>query len=242
MRIYILRHGETEWNKVRRLQGVTDIPLDDKGIHLASLAGEAMGREGIRFSACVSSPLVRARKTAELVLEGTGQRYIHADKEMDAGTGVCPAGTGTTGGSRDDAIPFTLDERIREVNLGPLEGTVRFRETEDGTPSMADCFFDRPADYRAPEGAESYQHIIARTGDFLKDMAAKYKDLEGRDYNLLVSTHGCASRAMLMNIAPVDLADYWRGRIPPNCAVSIAELEGGTWKLVLLDHQYAALD
>ena len=89
---------------------------------------------------------------------------------------------------------------------------------------------------------DSQETLVVPLNKMAKAIVEKYKDLEGRDYNLLVSTHGCASRAMLMNIAPVDLADYWRGRIPPNCAVSIAELEGGTWKLVLLDHQYAALD
>lgn len=218
MRIYILRHGETDWNKLKRLQGVTDIPLNEKGLRLASLTGQAMGREGIRFQACISSPLIRAKKTAELALEGIGQKY--------------------TG---QDAIPFALDPRIQEVNLGPLEGTSRFSKGENGEPGIAEIFFEHPAEYRAPEGAESYQDVIGRTGEFLCDMAEKYRDLEGKDFNLLVSTHGCASRAMLMNIEPVALKDYWRGKIPPNCAVSAAELREGKWKLILQDHQYAVL-
>lgn len=48
MRIYILRHGETEWNKLKRLQGSTDIPLDERGKELAKKTGEAIADAGIR--------------------------------------------------------------------------------------------------------------------------------------------------------------------------------------------------
>ena len=42
MRLYIIRHGETQWNKVKRLQGQTDIPLAEEGIRLAKETGEGM--------------------------------------------------------------------------------------------------------------------------------------------------------------------------------------------------------
>ncbi len=224
MRIYILRHGETEWNKVKRLQGVTDIPLDEHGLRLASLVGEEMKKEGIVFLACVSSPLQRAKKTAELVLAETNRPG---------------AGKGDGAGG----ISFTTDIRIREVNLGPFEGRC-LRDDPRFEPAgpEAQVFFRSPAEYKAPEGAESYETIIGRTGDFLKETAERYADFEGKDFNLLVSTHGCASRALLMNIDPVPLSDYWRDRVPPNCAVSIAELKDGRWVLTEKDHLYASLD
>ena len=42
MDIYLIRHGETDYNKVRRLQGVTDIPLNARGIELAQKTAERL--------------------------------------------------------------------------------------------------------------------------------------------------------------------------------------------------------
>ena len=68
MKLYIVRHGETEWNKARRIQGQVDIPLNEFGRRLARKT--AKGLSDITFDLCYSSPLSRARETAALLLEG----------------------------------------------------------------------------------------------------------------------------------------------------------------------------
>lgn len=65
MDIYLIRHGETDWNKVKRLQGVTDIPLNAYGIELAEKTAE--GLKDVPFDVIYTSPLIRARKTAEII-------------------------------------------------------------------------------------------------------------------------------------------------------------------------------
>ena len=67
MQVYFMRHGDTDWNSVKRLQGRTDIPLNEKGIALARRTAEAVHRSGIHFDYVYTSPLQRARKTAELM-------------------------------------------------------------------------------------------------------------------------------------------------------------------------------
>lgn len=62
MELYIVRHGETEWNKDKLLQGSTDIPLSDSGRRLAQLSGEALANTP--FDRIYSSPLHRAYETA----------------------------------------------------------------------------------------------------------------------------------------------------------------------------------
>ncbi len=66
MRLYIIRHGETDWNVKGRLQGQTDTPLNEKGIRLAEITAEGM--KEISFDLAITSPLERARQTAEIVL------------------------------------------------------------------------------------------------------------------------------------------------------------------------------
>jgi broad specificity phosphatase PhoE len=65
---YFLRHGETEWNIKRKWQGITDIPLNEKGVAQAEAVQPHVSSLGIK--AVYSSPLQRARVTAELATQG----------------------------------------------------------------------------------------------------------------------------------------------------------------------------
>lgn len=71
MKIYIIRHGETEWNTLRKLQGRSDTELNEVGIQLAEITAKAL--EHIPFDIAYTSPLKRAYKTAEIIV---GNRNI----------------------------------------------------------------------------------------------------------------------------------------------------------------------
>ncbi len=62
-----LRHGESVGNAEDRFQGQCDFPLTDKGKAQAQALAERWQAEGARYDACISSPLLRARQTAEIV-------------------------------------------------------------------------------------------------------------------------------------------------------------------------------
>jgi len=63
--VYLVRHGETEWNIEHRIQGHKDSPLTEKGRQQASMLGSNL--ENVHFDAVFSSDLGRARETAELI-------------------------------------------------------------------------------------------------------------------------------------------------------------------------------
>lgn len=65
MELYLIRHGETEWNKQNRLQGNIDVPLSAEGIRMAECAAERLS--GLHFDKIFSSPLSRAFTTAEII-------------------------------------------------------------------------------------------------------------------------------------------------------------------------------
>lgn len=63
MRFFVIRHGETAWNVAGRFQGQQDTELNEKGLAQAELLGERLA--GHRFEAVLTSPLARAKVTAE---------------------------------------------------------------------------------------------------------------------------------------------------------------------------------
>jgi len=79
MLIYLMRHGETDWNKERRLQGQSDIPLNEFGRELAEKTGEALAEMAFDMAFC--SPLKRAEETARIVL-GKRKTPLYVDERL----------------------------------------------------------------------------------------------------------------------------------------------------------------
>ena len=86
MRLYLIRHGETDWNKVKKLQGKSDIPLNAFGEHLAEETGEALST--VPFDVAYTSPLKRARRTAELVLGDRNVPILDEKRIEEMGFGI----------------------------------------------------------------------------------------------------------------------------------------------------------
>ena len=81
-----IRHGVTDWNRQGRFQGLTDIPLNDEGIAQAQAAVRRL--RDIRLDYVVSSPLIRAVKTAEIIAAASGKPVA-----IDAGLIECDFGS-----------------------------------------------------------------------------------------------------------------------------------------------------
>jgi len=65
--LYLVRHGETDWNRQRRIQGLTDIPLNDTGREQAARTGRLLARR--EWDLVVASPLSRAFETASIIAD-----------------------------------------------------------------------------------------------------------------------------------------------------------------------------
>lgn len=84
--LYIMRHGKTDWNELHKLQGRTDIPLNEEGRTMARQAREKY--KDVSFDICYCSPLIRARETAEIVLQGRNIPILYDDRLMEMNFGV----------------------------------------------------------------------------------------------------------------------------------------------------------
>ena len=88
MLIYLVRHGETNMNQARILQGSYDEPLNKEGIELARITGKAI--KDIHFDEAFSSPLSRSVDTIKIILKESG----------------------------NTSTPIYTDSRLQEVNVG----------------------------------------------------------------------------------------------------------------------------
>ncbi|KPL80832.1 phosphoglyceromutase [Ornatilinea apprima] len=76
IKLVLLRHGESDWNKQNRFTGWTDVDLSEKGIEEAKRAGELLKKEGFTFDIAYTSVLKRAIRTLWLTLDGMDLMWI----------------------------------------------------------------------------------------------------------------------------------------------------------------------
>ena len=145
MLIYIIRHGETDANLEGRLQGWNNNPLNESGIRLAKIVGQNM--KDIKFDKCISSPLIRAKDTARLLLEESG-----------------------------NDIPIETDERIKEISMGEWEDRDFVSLKEEVGEEGLKPFFEDPFDFPGCPGGETIKTVCERTQEFLKELIKKDDD------------------------------------------------------------------
>jgi len=122
-RIIAIRHGETAWNVDTRLQGHTDIPLNDTGRWQAQRLADAVAHEGL--TAVYASDLGRAHETAEAVARAAGLPVVNHAGLRERGFGVFE---GLTFAEIEHRWPgHALRWRRRDPEFGP-EGGETLRE------------------------------------------------------------------------------------------------------------------
>jgi len=148
-RIYLVRHGQTDWNAIGRITTRTDRPLTARGEVAARDLGRYLAADlRVRFDAAYASPLSRAVRTAELII-GSMSQYAPVDPSHAA------------------PVPELITEpRAVEVDAGPFEGWTEAMIAEDAGAQS----------WRAGEaiaGAEHDSDGALRAMAVLEDLAAQ---------------------------------------------------------------------
>lgn len=138
--VYYIRHGQTEWNVMGRLQGLHDVPLTAHGraqsIHCGGILRDLLARDGRNPADFnyVSSPLGRALETMMLVRPTLGL----------------------------SAEGYEVDQRLAEISFGEWEGFTIAQLHERDPQRIAQREHDKWN--FVPPGGESYKHVSERMG------------------------------------------------------------------------------
>ncbi len=137
--LYFIRHGQTDWNFERRIQGQIDIDLNDTGREQAAQNALSLHevRPDIADLAFVASPLSRCCETMEIIRACIGL-------------------------PRDG---YTTDDRLKEIHFGAWQGQ-HWSDVEKTDPEGAAAHAADPYAWR-PEGGESYADLMVRIGQWL---------------------------------------------------------------------------
>ncbi len=140
---YLVRHGETQWNAERRVQGQTDVPMREQGRE--QIARTAARLADVPFHAVYASDLVRARETAEIIIaaSATGPHELRLDsalREIAFGEFEGMTWPEIVNVGRSDEI-----EGSRDLDYRPLDGE-SYRELMDRSGVFADSLQRNHAD------------------------------------------------------------------------------------------------
>lgn len=205
MKLVLLRHGESVWNKENRFTGWTDVDLSEKGVKEAENAGKLLKDKGYTFDVSFTSILKRANKTLEIVL-----------KEMNLN------------------IPVYYSYRLNERHYGALQGLnkdeMRKKFGDEQVHIWRRSYDVRPPelskdDERYPGNDPKYKDLTPEElplTECLKDTLERVlpyynneikKHLENKE-NVLVVAHGNSLRSIIKYLENVSDEDIMNVEIP----------------------------
>lgn len=205
MKLVLLRHGESVWNKENRFTGWTDVDLSEKGVKEAENAGKLLKDKGYTFDVSFTSILKRANRTLEIVL-----------KEMNLN------------------IPVYYSYRLNERHYGALQGLnkdeIRKKFGDEQVHIWRRSYDVRPPelskdDERYPGNDPKYKDLTPEElplTECLKDTLERVlpyynneikKHLEKKE-NVLVVAHGNSLRSIIKYLENVSDEDIMNVEIP----------------------------
>ena len=172
--LILVRHGESEWNKLNLFTGWKDPGLTEKGIAEAKAGGRRLKEEGITFDIAFTSALKRAQHTLDIILEEIGQVGLHtirdqALNERDYGE--------LSGLDKDDARKRWGESQVhvwrRSYDVPPPGG-----ESLKDTAARVLPYYEREI---WPALASGKNVIVAAHGNSLRALIMKLENLTGEE-------------------------------------------------------------
>jgi len=203
MKIVLIRHGESEWNKKNLFTGWTDVDLTTHGVKEALDAGERLLKDGYHFDIAFTSCLKRASRTLDLVLQKMGNKEIE----------------------------INVDWRLNERHYGNLQGLNK-KETAEKFGEDQVLLWRRSYSVRPPaiepenefnqKNNPIYKDIIVPKSESLEDVVERVRLFWGekiipeleKDKSIIISASGNSLRALVKYLDKISEDDIVNLNIP----------------------------
>ncbi len=195
-RIYLVRHGRTDWNKQEIFRGRMDVPLDDVGRQQAGLVREFLletcAARGERLMKVISSPLGRAREMAEIIHSGV------------------------------EGAALEVDESFSDIDVGNWGG-LYVTQVERDFPREYRVWLERPDVMRFPSG-ESLEDVRERAWAKLLDIvgdSASTGNATGSG-DICIVSHRVVLKVLLLTAIGAPLRSFWKLKVDTG-SISVLE-------------------
>ena len=170
--ILLIRHGQSEWNKLNLFTGFKNVELTKQGVHEAKKASENFKELGVKFDLVYTSLLSRAQKTAKIILEGLDQFEDLTNNHK-----------------------IIEDSALNERDYGDLTGLDK-KETADKYGEEQVYKWRRGYSDRPPAG-ESLEDVVLRVRNYFElEILPQIHSISNN--NILIAAHGNSLRALLL--------------------------------------------
>jgi 2,3-bisphosphoglycerate-dependent phosphoglycerate mutase len=223
LRLVLLRHGESDWNRENRFTGWTDVDLSQKGIEEARTAGKLLKSGGYSFDVAFTSVLKRAIRTLWIALDELDLMWIAQQKSWQLN-------------ERHYGALQGLNKAEMAAKFGEEQVLVWRRSYDIRPPAL------EPSDPRHDAGNPRYAGIEVPRTECLKDTVARvvpyWEDtiapkLRARD-RVLIAAHGNSLRALVKHLDAISDKDIVGLNIPTGVPL-VYELDD---KLKPIRHYY----
>ena len=189
MRLVLLRHGESVWNKENLFTGWTDVDLSDKGREEARAAGRLMREEGLDFDVCYTSFLKRAIHTLNLALEEMDREWLPVVKAWQLNERHYGALQGL---NKADTAAKYGEEQVKVWRRSYATPPPELSPEDERNPANQEMFRTVPKECLPL--TESLKETVARAVPYF-DEEIKSRMLAGE--RVLIAAHGNSLRALV---------------------------------------------
>ncbi len=206
MQLVIVRHGESEWNKLNLFTGWTDVDLTETGRAEAAAGGKALADEGFDFDVCYTSQLKRAIHTLNIILDQMDRNWLPVHKSWKLNERHYGALQGL---NKADAAAEHGDEQVliwrRSFDVQPPALT----PGDERDPHVQEMYREIPAD-ELPY-TECLKDCIARAWPYFEENILPEMKAGKR---VLIAAHGNSLRSLVMKFEKLTPEEILKVNIP----------------------------